>query len=365
MKLFVLVGGLLGTLAALAGLLVAASGAIPIKASSGHWAITEWFLQFSKKRSVAMHTLGTSLPDLGDPALVLRGAGAYESGCRPCHGSPELHNPRIGRAMLPPPPYLPELIAEWEPEELFYIVKHGIKFTGMPAWPAQVRDDEVRAVVAFLLKFPSLDRAGYRKLVHGDVPEGASNEPLAELGGDNPPPKAARENCARCHGVDGQSRGGAAFPRLAGQREEYLRNALQAYATDARYSGIMQPIAAALSEVEMRELSRFYARLPSGPPPLAADPERAARGRKIATEGIPSQQVPSCADCHGPNPTKKNAAYPVLAGLHPNYIATQLELLQKKHRGGSSYIHIMHKIVPRLGHEQIEDVARYYGSLAP
>jgi cytochrome c553 len=105
--------------------------------------------------------------------------------------------------------------------------------------------------------------------------------------------------------------------------------------------------------------------MPPGPPPLAADPARHARGQEIATEGIPSQQLPSCADCHGPNPTKKNPAYPVLAGLHPDYLATQLELLQKKHRGGSSYVHIMHKIVPRLGAEQIKDVGSYYGSVSP
>jgi cytochrome c553 len=365
MKLLALIGGLVGMIAAFGGLLVATSGVIPIKASSGHWAITEWFLQFSKTRSVAMHTLGMTLPDLSDPALVMRGAGAYESGCRPCHGSPELHNPRIARAMLPPPPYLPERVPTWEPEELFYIVKHGIKFTGMPAWPAQARDDEVRAVVAFLLKFPSLDKAGYAELVHGEVPQGESNEPLAELGGPNPPPKAARDNCARCHGRDGRGRGGAAFPRIAGQRAEYLVNALRAYASDERYSGIMQPIAAALSDAEMRELAGYYAKLPASSPPATADPVRRARGEKIATEGIPSQQVPSCSDCHGPSSTKKNSAYPTLAGLHPEYLATQLGLLQKKHRGGSSYVHIMHKIAPRLGAEQVKDVASYYGSVSP
>lgn len=366
MKMFALIAGVLGTVAALGGLLVAASGAIPIKASSGHWAITEWFLQFSKTRSVATHTLGMRLPDLSDPALVLRGAGAYESGCRPCHGSPALRNPRIARAMLPQPPYLPDRVPHWEPEELFYIVKNGIKFTGMPAWPSQVREDEVRAVVAFLLKFPSLDEAGYAELVHGEVPDGASNEPLAELGGDNPPPKAARENCARCHGRDGRGRGGVVAPRIAGQRAEYLYNALRAYASDRRYSGIMQPVAAALSDREMRKLADYYAKLPAGPPPsTATDAARRARGQQIATEGIPSQRVPACADCHGPNPRKKNPAYPVLAGLHPEYLATQLELLQQQHRGGSSFVHIMHKIVPRLGAEQIRDVASYYGSALP
>ena len=72
----------------LGGFLGAASGLIPIKASSGHWAITSWFLQFSKQRSVATHTLGMESPLLDKPGLVLKGAGAYEMNCRACHGSP-------------------------------------------------------------------------------------------------------------------------------------------------------------------------------------------------------------------------------------------------------------------------------------
>src|SRR5687768_7003788 len=59
----------------LGGFLGAASGIIPIKASSGHWAITRWFLQFSKQRSVATHTLGMESIPLDEPSLVLKGAG--------------------------------------------------------------------------------------------------------------------------------------------------------------------------------------------------------------------------------------------------------------------------------------------------
>src|SRR5688572_21118940 len=158
-----------GLALALGGLVVAASGAVPIEASSGHWAITEWFLQFSKRRSVATHTLGMDLPALESPSLVLKGAGHYETGCRPCHGGPDLRRPTLARAMTPPPPDLRGRVAEWDSEELFYIVKHGIKLTGMPAWPTQERDDEVLAVVAFLLELPDLDADGYRRLVHGDA----------------------------------------------------------------------------------------------------------------------------------------------------------------------------------------------------
>ena len=166
---------------AVGGFLVAVSGIVPIKASSGHWPITTWFLQLAKHRSVATHTLGLKAPALDEPQLVLKGAGHYETGCRPCHGSPELRHPRIVQQMLPPPPYLPPRLSAWEPDELFYIVKHGIKFTGMPAWPARQRDDEVWAMVAFLRALPTLDAAAYRRLVHGDATPHETVVPLHGL----------------------------------------------------------------------------------------------------------------------------------------------------------------------------------------
>jgi mono/diheme cytochrome c family protein len=155
-------------LAFIGGLAVAVSGIVSIEASSGHWAVTKWVLQFGKRRSVDTHTLGDEQPDLTAPWLVLKGAGHYESGCRPCHGSPDLPTPRIAAGMTPLPPYLPPRIGSWEPRELFYIVKHGIKFTGMPAWPASNRDDEVWTLVAFLRAMAALDADAYRALVHGE-----------------------------------------------------------------------------------------------------------------------------------------------------------------------------------------------------
>jgi hypothetical protein len=54
------------TLVALGGFLFAASGIMSIKASSGHWAITAWLLNFTMRRSVVTHSLGTETPRLDD-----------------------------------------------------------------------------------------------------------------------------------------------------------------------------------------------------------------------------------------------------------------------------------------------------------
>ena len=349
---------------AVGGFLLAASGIVPIKASSGHWGITQWFLNFSMQRSVSFHTIGKEAPPLDDPELVLKGAGHYETGCRPCHGSPRLHRPRIAAAMTAHPPYLPPEISKWEDEELFYIVKHGVKFTGMPAWPAQHRDDEVWAVVAFLRALPDLNEREYQKLAQGKSPPYDGAAPMHQLLGPQDVPPAVMQSCARCHGIEGFGRGAGTVPRLAGQHPAYLFASLRAFARGERHSGMMEPVAAGLNVEEMRELARYYGSVDTPPPATDdIDPRTIERGRVIAQEGIPSQGIPSCADCHGPASTPRNPAYPVLAGQYAEYIVLQLELFKKDHRGGSVYAHLMRPTADRLTSEQMRDVARYYESL--
>lgn len=372
------------------GALTVVSGVIPIEASAGHFAITRWLLVFAKKRSIATYSMGADPQPPPDPALVLKGAGHYEAGCRPCHGAPDLPRvPRVPHAMLPAPPSLAVVVPQYEPEELFHIVKHGIKFTGMPAWPSQVRDDEVSAVVAFLMTLPGLDGARYRCLVHGEgdatstesssAAAASAAEPLDVLVGAERAPRAVVASCGRCHGLDGLGRGNAAFPALAGQDERYLVASLEAFAADRRQSGIMQPAAAALPAEEMRELAAYYSGLPArrargtptagalgqdGSGATAARREAIARGREIAERGVPDRRIPSCSDCHGPAPVTGDAT-PTLAGQHADYLVLQLSLLHDRRRGGTERVHLMDEVAPRLTPEQMHDVAAYYESLEP
>jgi cytochrome c553 len=343
------------------GFLVAASGIVPISASSGHWPITAWLLKFSMHRSVATHSLGIDVPSLDQPRLIWKGAAQYDIACAPCHGSPEFPTPRIASKMLPPPPYLPPVISEWDTEELFYVVKHGVKFTGMPAWPSQQRDDEVWAMVAFLLAMPKLDIDEYRRVagIEGAVSEVA--EPIQRMEAAESVPRSVVQRCARCHGVDGAGGGDGAFPRLAGQRPVYLENALRAFAAGRRHSGIMEPIAAALTAAEMREAALYFSR--QTPRSVPADVVGVEKGAAIAAHGIPSQKVPACRECHGPSPIRKNPAYPLLAAQHRAYLELQFELFQSQRRGGSPYAHLMRPVAAGLTPDQMREVAHYYASL--
>lgn len=344
-------------------------GLVPIAASDGHWAVTRWFLHFAMRQSVQTRSLGIEAPALADPALVLRGAGHYETGCAPCHGAPGAPRSPITRAMTPEPPFLPPRIGEWTPEQLFWIVKHGVKYTGMPAWPAQERDDEVWAVTAFLLRLPELDEDGYRELALGErAGTGVGRgEGHSRLRGLDDALEDALESCVRCHGRDGQGRGEGAFPKLANQRPRYLYESLRAFAEGKRHSGFMQPIAAGLSDANMRGLAEHYAEQGDAARVTApgADTELLALGERIATEGVPKLGVPACTECHGPGDAPRNPLYPRLAGQYADYLYLQLQLFKQEQRGGTPYAHIMRTVTERMTPEQMRAVALYLASLAP
>jgi cytochrome c553 len=329
-------------------LLFVAAGLVPVAADKGHWPITRALLQFAMERSVATRSLPIDVPPLDDPALVRKGAGHYANGCMPCHGAPGSARPVIPRRMLPEPPPLVRTLAAggWSPKELFWIVKHGIKYTAMPAWPAPDRDDEVWAMVAFLERLPGLSPAEFRRLAFG--------------GGDLAP-----GTCDGCHGSGGA--GADAFPRLAGLDAHYLRATLLAFATGRRQSGVMQPIAAALDSSRMDELVRRYASAVSGrvTPRKPADTAMVARGRQLATRGEARRRIPACSQCHGPGAGERNPLYPDLAGQHESYLALQLRLFARGGRGGTDAASLMERAAAALEPADIRDLAAYYASLPP
>jgi cytochrome c553 len=265
-------------------------------------------------------------------------------------------------AMTPPPPQLTDRLRRWTAEELFAIVKHGIKFTGMPAWPAQQRDDEVWAMVAFLRRMPQLDADAYRQLAYGDSRTSPNPSPDTLATGAQFPPLAVRNVCSRCHGIDGTGRGPGAFPSLAGQRAEYLYASLRAFADRRRFSGVMSGIAANLDDDAMRASAGYYASLAPREGERPGDPSGVARGGAIAARGVAERDIPACVECHGPTDRAKNPAYPRLAGQHTRYLAQQLRLLQQRHRGGSPNVNLMHVFVDRLRQDDITDVTQYYAS---
>jgi cytochrome c553 len=263
--------------------------------------------------------------------------------------------------MLPPPPSLASAARDWTTNELFWIVWHGIKYTGMPAWPAQHRWDEAWPVVAFLQRLPQMSAEEYRTLAIGTTSPREPGARTLALAGSTEISIAA---CARCHGADGERPRSELVPTLNGQRFEYLRSALANYATAVRPSGIMQPIAVELSIDEIEKLAAYYAGLAPSAPASAepADPELIALGGQLAATGDPSRGVPACHSCHAPG---KAPHYPRLAGQNERYILGQLSLWRRGGRIGHEAARIMATVANRLTDAQVRAVAAYFSHLEP
>lgn len=355
---------LLGAILAIAGGLVLGAAAIlsgiyNVAASVPHFAITDRVIKLALHRSVATHSMGIEPPDLTDQNLVRLGEGHYRLGCAPCHADPTSNASPVVSEMYPAPPRLSEAVRKWDTAELFWIVKNGFKFTGMPAWPGDDRDDEVWAVVAFLQRLPQTSADDYRALVGeratGSVKDTADFDFTQAV-------DAGIQSCARCHGDANSSPQSDRVPALQGQNHAYLRRAMEEYRADRRQSGIMEPIAAALDPTEFDRLVSYYAKAhrPSAKGLEGDAQERVERGRSIAESGIAQKGIPACLSCHS---GRASDQFPLLSGLSSEYLSGQLKLWQEGHRSETAYGAVMSAVARRLSQEQINDVAAYFASL--
>ena len=152
----------------LAGLAAAATGAIVLRsgvydttATSQHLQPVHTLLELGMHYSVRNHASEVAVPPLGAPQQVKRGATVYAAHCAQCHGGPGSAQAKIGQSMQPLPGPLVDASARWQPRELYWITKHGIKMSGMPAWQFHLSDADLWAVVSFMGVLPTLSARDY------------------------------------------------------------------------------------------------------------------------------------------------------------------------------------------------------------
>jgi mono/diheme cytochrome c family protein len=100
-------------------------------------------------------------PPLGDPQLIRTGLVHFTEMCVVCHGAPGVPKSEIGMGLNPDPPDLAHEAAEQSPVRLFWVLKNGIKMTGMPAFGLTHSDEQLWAMVAFLKQLPKLSPRQY------------------------------------------------------------------------------------------------------------------------------------------------------------------------------------------------------------
>jgi len=136
------------------------SGFYNIAADAPHWAVTEQFLKMLRIRSVGVHADGISVPDLDDAALIRSAAGNYDAMCATCHLKPGKADSELHRGLYPAPPDLAQHGIR-DPARAFWIIKHGIKMSAMPAWGRSMEDQYIWGLVAFVRKLPQLTAEQY------------------------------------------------------------------------------------------------------------------------------------------------------------------------------------------------------------
>ena len=166
------------------------SGHYNIAADQPHWFATTKIITALRDRSIERRTRDIAIPDLEDPGLTLKGAGQYDAMCAGCHLAPGLGNSEIRRGLYPEPPDLSR--TRIDPANAFWVIKHGIKMTGMPAWGRTHDDITLWSIVAFINKLHGMTPEAYREIVretkadvdmgsgHGKVGHGADQHGHAQ-----------------------------------------------------------------------------------------------------------------------------------------------------------------------------------------
>jgi cytochrome c553 len=372
--------------------IVVVSGIVDLSAAKPHPEGWARFLHYTFDRSTDFHAGPPPPDDLDSPVRIAAGAAYYGQVCAHCHGGPGFGQNPVVLSMHPRPQYLvTDLpLAQYTAPELFRIVKAGAKYSAMPSWPADRRDDEIWQMVAFLRALPTMSPATFDKLALVSHPAGATPLPTGPvvpqryaLRNDDEPPLASYNyrtpvfgfsgyalgadpiaTCARCHGADGA--GGGAFPNLTLQTRDYITRTLTAFAAGRRRSGFMQVMASELSPAQINAIADHYAALPRRSTE-AADGTPVTAGQQIALVGVRAAGLGPCAECHGVT-RAADKAYPVLEGQARWYLANQLQVFRNGGRGGVSGDKSpdpMVVIARKLTDAQIRDVAAYYAAQPP
>lgn len=146
------------------GLAIIYSGLINISALVPESPFTEWVLHTTMENSVERHGAAVGTPPRFDDSLVAEGLHHYREMCVTCHGAPGREPSEIGKGLRPSPPDLAKGAKELSDGEIFWIVKNGIRMTGMPSFAGNHSDREIWGITAFVRRLPAISPQEYAAL---------------------------------------------------------------------------------------------------------------------------------------------------------------------------------------------------------
>lgn len=205
---------LLWTLAALAGAAalaaagVIAAGLYDVAASAPHWQPVHTLLETTMRQSVRRRARDVVVPPPGGAEALDRGAACYRAHCVVCHGGPGEAPAPFARSLQPLPGPLVDAAARWRRAELYWITRHGIRMSGMPAWEHRLAEADQWAVVAFVAQLGGLGTEDYRRWMARLPPDDCSPSTPAPAAADGGDAERGRRllpqyGCQGCHRIPG------------------------------------------------------------------------------------------------------------------------------------------------------------------
>ncbi|BBB29040.1 c-type cytochrome [Neptunomonas japonica] len=168
-RLLVMAGAMVGAVV-IAGVAFLYSGLYSMGADDPHYDVTTWALETLRESSIARASQSIEVPaDLDSAARLLKGGADYNDMCVGCHLKPGKDESDFTLGLYPAPPNLADTSrvdedGKSEDQRNFWIIKHGIKASGMPAWAPGHDDTRIWNMVAFLKRLPELTAPQYQIL---------------------------------------------------------------------------------------------------------------------------------------------------------------------------------------------------------
>jgi mono/diheme cytochrome c family protein len=160
--------GAVVVLSAAGALIVISTGAYNVAATSPHSKPVEWVLGAMADRSVEARAGGLKPPASALAAKGKEGAQEFDENlCAMCHGAPGVEPGEIGKGLYPPAPDLSKEIGDLSMAEIYWIIANGIKDTGMPAFRANHKEEELWRLASFVKRLNGMSANDYRSLRPG------------------------------------------------------------------------------------------------------------------------------------------------------------------------------------------------------
>lgn len=163
-------------------------------------------------------------------------------------------------------------------------------------------------------------------------------------------PSIVRNDCARCHGLDGIATK-PAMPHLNGQLDSYLLAQMKKMQKGRLPTAVENHVPASLTESELATIAQYYQAIKATRPAQETDPNKVTQGEIVFRN--------RCNDCHGDNGREADKDAPLMAAQNLQHQLHQIDLFVS---GKRKFGFLQDDAFKGLTREELESVAHFFAS---